>query len=146
MTKRAPAKPRPEHTHYLNVDLDVYATVPLDAFVQALGDAALVLHVGGSRRKYEAHVELALPRMSMSADDTILGLVRLIRSLPPIQRKIWDSAQRREFNIGIQSGGEPHGFELRIQPQTLKAVSDVGGVLVITVYAPVVVSTDTSRK
>ena len=136
MTKRAPADSEPEPTHYANVDLDVYANVPLDGFVQALGAEALVLYVGGERRKYEAHVELASSHMTMSADDTIVGLIRLVRGLPRVHRKIWDSAQRREFNIGIEAGFEPHGFELRLQQPTLKAVADVRGVLVITVYAP----------
>jgi hypothetical protein len=123
-------------THYLNVDLDIYSRVPLDGFVEALGDDALVLYVGGARRKYEAHVELASSHVDMSADDTILGLTRLIRRLPRVHRKVWDSAQRREFNIGIGAGLEPHGFELRLQPSTLKAITDLRGVLVTTVYAP----------
>jgi hypothetical protein len=136
VTKRAPADLEPEPTHYANVDLDVYAGVPLDGFVQALGDEAFVLYVGGARRKYEAHVELASTHMAMSADDTIVGLIRLIRGLPRVHRRIWDSAQRREFNIGIEAGLEPHGFELRLQQRTLEAITNVRGVLVITVYAP----------
>jgi hypothetical protein len=136
VTKKRPARLEPEPTHYVNVDLDVYSRVPLEGFVQALGDEAFVLFVGGGRRKFEAHLELASSHMTMSADDTIVGLTRLIQSLPRVQRKVWDSAQRREFNIGIEAGLEPHGFELRLEQRTLKAVTDVDGVLVITVYAP----------
>jgi len=131
-TDREPPPP----THYANVDLDVYARVPLDAFVQALGDEAFVLYVGGGRRKYEAHLELASSHMAMSPDDTILGLVRLIRLLPRVHRTIWSSAQRREFNIGIEAGLEPHGSEFRLHERTLKAIAAVRGDLVITVYAP----------
>jgi hypothetical protein len=136
VTKKAPTDLEREPTHYVNVDLDVYAKVPLDGLVQALGDEAFVLYVGGGRRKYEAHVELGSSHLDMSADDTIVGLIDLVRALPRVHRKIWDSAQRREFNIGIEAGLEPHGFELRLQQQTLKAMTDVRGVLVITVYAP----------
>jgi hypothetical protein len=136
VTKRAPTDPGPEPTHYANVDLDVYAGAPLDGFVQALGDEVLVLYVGGGRRKYEAHVELVSSHMARSADDAIVGLVSLIRGLPRVHRKIWDSAKRREFNIGIEAGLEPHGFELRLEQRTLQAIANVRGVLVITVYAP----------
>jgi hypothetical protein len=125
-----------EPTHYTNVDLDVYASVPLNGFVQALGNEAVVLHVGGSRHQYEAHVELAASHMAKSANDTIAGLIRLVRSLPRVQRRIWDSAARREFNIGIEAGLEPHSFELCLRQRTLKAIADVRGVLVVTVYAP----------
>jgi hypothetical protein len=55
--KRAPADLEPESTHYRNVDFDAYA-VPLDGLVRALGDEALVLYVGGERRRYEAHVDV----------------------------------------------------------------------------------------
>jgi hypothetical protein len=136
VTKRAQADLEPEPTQYRNVDLDVYGKVPLDGFVQALGDEAVVLYVGGGRRKYEAHVELGSSHMAMSADETIIGLIGLIRGLPRVHRKIWDSAKRREFNVGIDAGLEPHSFELRLRQQTLKAIADVGAVLVITVYAP----------
>ena len=136
MTKRSLADPEPAPTHYVNVDLDVYSRTPLDGFLQALGDEAFVLYVGGGRRKYEAHIELASSHMGMSADDTIIGLTRLIRGLPRAHRTIWNSAQRREFNIGIEAGFEPHAFELRLQERTLKAIADLQGVLIITVYAP----------
>lgn len=122
-------------TRYANVDLDVYSRTPLDGLVQALGKGALTLYVGGEQRAYEAHVELA-SGASLSADDAIRGLARLIRRLPPAHRKTWDSARRREFNVGIEAGIEPHAFELRLQPRTLKAVADLRGVLAITVYAP----------
>jgi hypothetical protein len=93
VTKKTPAKLKPEPTHYVNVDVDVYSRVPLDGFVQALGDEAFILFVGGGRRKFEAPVELASSHMAMSADDTIVGLTRLISGLPRVQRKVWDSAQ-----------------------------------------------------
>lgn len=135
MTKRAAGDLPPEPACYINVDLDVYAGMPLDGFVQGLGEDAFVLYVGGERRKYEAHVELAASH-NMSADDTIVRLIDLVRGLPRVHRKVWDSAHRREFNIGIQAGIEPHAFELRLQQQTLKAIAGVRAVLVITVYAP----------
>jgi hypothetical protein len=136
VAKISPAALEPEPTHYRNVDLDIYAGAPLDGLVQALGDQAFVLYVGGGRRKFEAHVELASSHMDMSADDTILGLIGLVRGLPRVHRKTWDSAKRREFNIGIEAGLEPHGFELRLQQRTLEAINDVRGILVVTVYGP----------
>jgi hypothetical protein len=53
VTKRALTDLGPEPTQYANVDLDVYAGVPLDGFVQALGDEAFVLYVGGGRGRCE---------------------------------------------------------------------------------------------
>jgi hypothetical protein len=108
--KIPPSALEPEATHYVNVALDIYAASSLDGFVQALGDKVLLLYVGGSRRNYEAHMELASSHMDIPADDTILGLIDLIRGLPRVHRKTWDSAKRREFNVGIEAGLEPTGL------------------------------------
>ena len=132
---KKPVRVEREPTHYLNVDLDIFASAPLDDLVRAMGERVFVLHVGGQRRKYEAHLELASSHMRMSADKTIVGLIDLVQRLPPRFRKVWDSAKAREFNVGIEAGVEPHAFELRLQPRTVDALSRVRGALVFTVYA-----------
>jgi hypothetical protein len=133
-----------EQTKYLNVDLDIFARVPLKELVNSIGKEAIVLYVGGERRKYEAHLELASSGTDMTADRTIIGLTRLVKRLPPRYRKVWDSARSREFNIGIEGGLQPHSFEVRLDRRTVDAVSEVGGALVITVYAPVLDAAKTS--
>ncbi|HWL65885.1 MAG TPA: hypothetical protein VNP73_07915 [Actinomycetota bacterium] len=126
-----------ESTRFVNVDLDIFSRVSLTGLVDAMGEAALVLYVGGTGRKYEAHVELASSgHVGMTADRTIIGLTRLVKRLPPRYRKVWDSAKSREFNVGIEAGLEPHSFEVRLDRRTVDAVREVGGALVVTVYAP----------
>jgi hypothetical protein len=124
-------------TKYLNVDLDIFSRVSLKGLVDAMGEEALVLYVGGEKQKYEAHVELASSHLGMTADRAIIGLARLVKRLPPRYRKVWDSAKLREFNIGIEAGLEPYSFELRLDRRTVDAVKDVRGAVVVTVYAPV---------
>jgi len=133
-----------EPTKYINVDLDIFSRVPLKELVDAMGEEAFVLYVGGERQKYEAHVELASSHMGMTADRTIIGLTRLVKRLPPRYRKVWDSAKSREFNVGIEAGLEPHSFELRLDRRTVDAMREVGGALVVTVYAPVLETAKTS--
>jgi hypothetical protein len=130
-------RPRCEPTHYINVDLDIFSRVSLKGLVDAMGEEAFVLYVGGEGRKHQAHVELASSHRGMTPDRTIDGLTRLVKRLPPRYRKVWDSAKSREFNVGIQAGLEPHAFELRLARRTVDAVRDVGGALAVTVYAPV---------
>jgi hypothetical protein len=133
-----------KQTKYMNVDLDIFSHVPLKELVDAIGSEAIVLYVGGEQKKYEAHLELASSRMGMTADRTIIGLIRLVKRLPPRYRKVWDSARSREFNIGIEAGLEPYSFEVRLDRRTVDAVSEVGGAIVVTVYAPVLDEAKTS--
>jgi len=133
-----------ELTEYLNVDLDIYSRVSLKGLVDAMGEEAIVLYVGGERQKYEAHVELVGSHTDMSAERTIIGLTRLVKGLPPHYRKVWDSAKSREFNVGIQSGLEPHGFRLSLDRRTVEALREVRGALVFTVYAPALATTERS--
>ena len=144
-TMQAAARLECEPTHYVNVDLDILSSVPLDTLVQAMGEETFVLYVGGERRKYEAHLELASSH-DMSADQTIIALTRLIQRLPRRHRKVWDSAKSRAFNVGIGAGLEPHGFELLLQRRTLEAICAVDGALVVTVYAPDVHEAKLARR
>jgi len=64
-----------------------FSRVSLQGLVDAMGEEALVLYVGGEGHKYEAHVELASSH-SLTADRAIIGLTRFVKRLPPRYRKI----------------------------------------------------------
>jgi hypothetical protein len=122
-------------TQFLNVDLDIWSRQPLQPLVKAFGPKAFALHVGKeSRRRHGAHLELVLAERR-SADEVISGLVKLVKRLPPWARLSWKQAEVRQFNVGIQAGTKPFGYELGIQPETLRAIADVNAGLVFTVYA-----------
>ena len=125
-------------TQFLNVDLDVFAKVPLDAIVEALGDDVIVLHAGRRGRRYSAHLELSGSggESAQQADRVVRQLVRLVERLPRHARRLWNQADAREFNPGIEAAAKSRVFELRLQPATLTAVAGVDGRIVITVYAP----------
>ena len=71
-----------------------------------------------------------------SADRTINKFVAMIEALPPDARRLWRSATRREFNIGIQAESTPAAFKLPLKPATVAAITSVKGTLLVTVYAP----------
>lgn len=122
--------------HFMNVDLDVLSRSSLEPLATAFGSAVEVLYVGGQRRLFEAHFELA-DSFENDADRLMLEFVALVRRLPPSVRRLWNGAKSRDFNIGIQSALKPHCHELRLTAQTLEAVAGVRGSVVITTYAPV---------
>lgn len=121
-------------TCFLNVDLDVFARSRLEPLADAFGARVLPLYVGAHGNRFRAHFELdASPRAG--ADRLIVGLVRLVRTLPPSARAIWNRAYRRDFNIGIQAGITPDSYELSLKPETLRLASSVNARIVVTIYA-----------
>ena len=103
-----------EPTHYVNVDLDILSAAALTGLVQAMGDNVSVLYVGGESRQFEAHLELASPRLSTTPDRAIVGFVKLIDRLPPRHRETWDRARSRELQHRDRNGFGASG--VRVAP------------------------------
>ncbi len=91
-------------THYLNVDLDILSRYDLEPLTIALGRKVLVHYCGRHKRTYHAHLSL-LPVSPKSAEATIRRFCTLIRTLPRSERKLWDRARVRDFNV-VGAGGE----------------------------------------
>ncbi len=123
-----------EGTHFLNVDLDVRSASSLAPLVAALGKRVFVLYEGRDNRTYSAHLELA--RMTKTADATIRGFCGLIIKLPPSQRRLWNAAKVRDFSIGIQARAHPRSYDVVVEAETVRAVSELNARIVITTYAP----------
>jgi hypothetical protein len=119
-------------TRFLNVDLDVYASEPLDALVAAFGKDVIVLHVGKEGRRYSAHLELAV--VGRDPNRALRRFAARVASLPPAALRLWKRAAVREFNVGVQSAIGPHRFEWRIDSETLMAIARVNARLGTTVY------------
>ena len=130
--KESKSGPPPEQkTAFLNVDLDIWSRSPLDELVKALGRRVVTLHVGRDGRRHVAHLEMNDTRPD--PDRVIAGFTALIHSLGRRDRRTWDSADRREFNLGIQVGAD--NFELRIAPETVRAAAGVNASIGVTVYS-----------
>ena len=74
----------------------------------------------------------------MEPGPAILEFVRQIENLPPAARAFWDAATRRVFDIGFESGQQPHcpfNTSYSLGPDVLAAVARVRGELNITIYA-----------
>jgi hypothetical protein len=120
-------------THFLNVDLHIYSRSNLQPLVDAFGEKVIDLQNERVRGLYWVVLEENLSRRgSPTVDRTIRRLCRLIRALTPAQRRLWNKATRRDFNVGIQSDVEGNTFQ--IEAETVKAAAAAGARIVITVY------------
>jgi len=119
-------------TRFLNVDLDLWSSSPLDPLVNAFGRNVLVLYAGKEGRRYGAHLELAIPVPDV--DRVIRRFVRLVERLPPNARTLWNRARIREFNIGVQAAATPLRYDLQLASETVLAIARVHARLGVTVY------------
>lgn len=122
-----------EETTFLNVDLDIRSNSPLDTLVKAFGRTVFALYVGREGRHFVAHLETA--RASTDPGRLIRRFVALVRRLPPAERRLWDRADHREFNVGIQASATPASYELHLDPSTVADAAKVNAGIGVTVYA-----------
>jgi hypothetical protein len=124
----------PGHTHFINVDLDVFSRSDLTPVVDSLGKNVCVLFLGKTRRTHHTHLEVT--SHAKSADATIRRFCKLIEALPKSKRLLWDRATRRDFNIGIQAGTARESFELPVEAGTVAWAARLKARIVFTVYPP----------
>jgi hypothetical protein len=120
-------------TTFLNVDLDLYSRSNLQPLVAALGQKVFTLHVGREGQTYSAHLELS--REPKTADLAIRGFAALIHTLPKAERKLWDTATARDFNVGVQAAMRPRSYAIPLAYETIKIVSALKARIVFTIYA-----------
>jgi hypothetical protein len=123
-------------TEFLNVDLEVFSRESLASFAKALGPSVHVLHEGRWGRRHAACVELWSSGYGQTADSIIRRMSRLLTKMPRSAKVLWNRAQVRQFNIGIEAAARSRTFEVHVSPDTLHAAARLGARLVVTVYSP----------
>ncbi len=88
------------------------------------------------RGRYKAYLELH--SYKQTADACIRGFCALIRKLPKAERKLWDGATIREFNIGIRAGMKPNTFELTVGEDAVRQAADLNARIGMTIYSPAI--------
>src|SRR6185503_6347582 len=129
--RRAPAY---EPAHFLNVDLEIGTRGKLAPLIAELSPRLFELHRGKIGALNHVHYEIIA--CVTDADSTMQALIDAVRQLTPASRRIWDRAELRDFNIGIQGGHEPGHLEIAVATTTLAEVVALGGRVVVTVYPP----------
>jgi len=125
-------------TEFLAVDLEIVSRSNLDRLIQALGmqdgvnrneqvnqDHIVLLGLGMEAPSYEAE-----PYINF----IIQAAAALVEKLPKAARRLWDQAQTKTFDIGIQAGKQPRTFEVHIDTSTITALGRVGSGIQITIY------------
>jgi hypothetical protein len=128
--------PYPRRNFFINVDLDVHASVSSDAefavLIDGLAPVAHHLERPPGLATFELHEQHVEP------GPAILEFVRHVENLPAAAREFWDAATRRVFAIGLESGQQPYcpyNANYRLSAEVLAAVTRVRAEIDITMYA-----------
>ena len=127
-----------DETTFLNVDLDIWAAYDLAPLVEALGDHVSDMFTGAAQAEegaYQTHLELSIEERPGNPDAAIQAFAKLIDELPPAAKCLWDEANLRNFDIGIQGGVTPRAFQFSLHPDTLAAASRLKANIALTVYS-----------
>jgi hypothetical protein len=124
----------PKGTHVRAVDLEVYSKSRLAGLAEAFGERVCVLFEGRVRSRYLAAFEIH--GWQLTEEQEIRRFVSMIRRLPSPARRLWNGAQSRTFDIGVQARPTPHSSTFTLSAATIAAVASVGGRIAVTTYAP----------
>ena len=115
---------------FLNVDLDLESREPLGRLVDAL-PSLIVMFSARMRGKYLMSVEGPWPTLPL--DETLRRFAKLISSLSGENRRLWQRASKRCFNIGFACGSR-RAAPFSIRSTTIDAIAAIGASVEVTLY------------
>jgi hypothetical protein len=121
---------RASPTEFLIVDLDLYST----ASALALLTKALRRRMFRLNPEPAGHATFELLADAKSPEATVRNILNAVEQLTPRARQAWNACARRDLDIGIRAGGEPHSISYELSEQTLKRVARARLRLVLTLY------------
>ena len=119
---------------FLNVDLEIESSKPLDLLAEVLGKALVVLYSGpreGSRHFLSLESMQCCP---LNPDAAVQDLCKAIERLPASGRKIWNRASRKTFDIGYELASECRSVQVTLKPETIRRIVTVGATIAFTCY------------
>ena len=124
-----------EKTHFINIDLDLESSEPLDILIEEMKGIFLLLSYDKRPNgKYFAMFEVN------DSFDTLAECLNIffngINSLSEKSKSEWNKVPKKEFNIGFQSGTKPLGFVSVITKNDVRKISELDASVAITVYSP----------
>ena len=118
---------------FLNVDLDIESKSPLRALACEFGDRVSVMFSGRMKGRHCLYLETA--GADSSQDATLNALCALVEGLSLGGRRVWDAADKREFDLGYEARlSSERANRFRIRPDTLRRIVGLGATLAMTIY------------
>lgn len=119
---------------FLNVDLVIDSYENLQPLVNELAGNVSVMFNGEWENNLN-RLSLAIKySYEKTADEIVLEFCYLIEKFSSESNLIWNRCQKREFDVGFESGSSLTSYETEIQAETIQRVAKLGGSILITIY------------
>ena len=119
-----------EKIKFLNIDLDIESSVDISPIVAQWGERVCVFR----HEEVDGQFYGAFETCCDGVDAILEEYLDLIESLTVENRKIWDSASKKVFDFGFESGLRPVSFHALIDARHIQRLAAVGASVVITIY------------
>jgi hypothetical protein len=118
---------------FLNVDLEIESRKPLRPLARELRDKIHMTFLGRINGNHCLFFEISANTRNQEA--TIHAFCKLIEGLSAVNRKLWDTALRKEFDLGYESQlSSERANRFTIRPSAVRRVANLGASLAITFY------------
>jgi hypothetical protein len=121
---------------FLNADLDIFSSEPLDALIEEIGDRAMLVHGGpfSEDLPYVARFEIDKGDEQKTPDNLALAFCELIESLSSYSRLRWDNTIQRVLDLGYELHASTRHVQGSIEPATMQQLANLGIKLAWTFY------------
>ena len=120
-----------ERTDFLNVDLDIESKIDIKPIVDAFGEHLTVMRNDCVDGVFYGSFETAYSKI----DEIIAEYERLVISLEPGAKEVWNGCSVRRFDFGYECGKKPRAYNSTLSKDIVSKISDIGGEIGITIYA-----------
>lgn len=130
---------------FMNVALEIFSRSDLKPIADAFGSNVAVLYLGKEFGLFKAYFYPGWPQ-SNTPETGILRYCKLIQKLSIEDRKLWDSAKSRSFDLGFEGPKEGRHYWGAVSQKAVRAAAEVGAQIAISIYGPMKVAKQTKKK
>ena len=123
--------------YFINADLEILSTHPIDSLRDEIGDRANCLHCGAGRTSpHLAVFEVDDDPETKQPEHLIHRFCDVIESLSAESRCLWTASSERIIDLGYEVNDTHERLAMSVSPHTLARMAALNIILALTVYPP----------
>jgi hypothetical protein len=124
-----------DKSSFMNVALEIFSRSDLTPIADVFGSNVTVFYLGKEFGLFKAYFYPGWPQ-SNTPESGILRYCKLIQKLPKEERKLWNSARSRSFDLGFEGPQKGRHYWGEVSQKAVRAAAEVGAQIAITIYGP----------